>query len=321
MDDSMAGGLQQVISGLEAIVARTSIGSARNALRLKALASRTQDSYTGVRQVSEAAEQIQQGIQVVASSAGDVAHVARRVQEESESGHDRGRQAGEAARTLQDHIHEMAVRLETLVERVRDVTRVAGILNEITAQTRLLSLNAAIEAARAGEHGRGFAVVADEVRALADKAATQTKEINALVREITAQLTPAQASVTQSRDLADVAASHTAAAGQSLETIRSLASQSAMHMEQVAAAVEEQTALMESLHGSARQVTEGIDGVQQEAGHISQATAHVSRVSEEAYQYLGQMEGDTKFHRVLKECRQLAVDGRRVLEEVIDRGR
>ncbi|NPV69595.1 MAG: hypothetical protein HPY55_02975 [Firmicutes bacterium] len=318
---AVAESLQQVIGGLEAVVARTSMGSARNALRLKALASRIQDSYAGMRQISEAAKQIQQGIQVVASSAGDAAQVAKKVQEESESGHDCGRQAEEATRTVQRQIHDMTVRLETLVEQVRDVTRVTGILNEITAQTRLLALNAAIEAARAGDHGRGFAVVANEVRALADKAATQTKEIDALVREITSQLAPVQASVTQSRDLADMATRHAAEASQSLEAIRSLASQSAMHMEQVAAAVEEQTALMESLHASARQATEGLDGVQQEAGHISQATVHVSQVSEEAYQYLGRFDANTTFHRVLKEIRRLAVDGRRVLEQVIDQGK
>jgi len=51
-------------------------------------------------------------------------------------------------------------------------------LDDITDQINLLSLNASIEAARAGEHGRGFAVVAEEVSKLADKSQQGVKEIS-----------------------------------------------------------------------------------------------------------------------------------------------
>ncbi len=67
---------------------------------------------------------------------------------------------------------------------ISGINEITGILNEISDQTKLLSLNASIEAARAGEFGLGFSVVAEEIRKLAEQSSQQTSQIEELAANI-----------------------------------------------------------------------------------------------------------------------------------------
>lgn len=87
-----------------------------------------------------------------------------------------------------DTVEKTAQAMNGMSESSRKIVEMMNLINEITFQTNLLSINAAVEAARAGEQGRGFAVVANEVRNLAKRSSEASKDIQNLVSDIMNQV-------------------------------------------------------------------------------------------------------------------------------------
>lgn len=118
---------------------------------------------TGVVKIASDITDRIENIQQYARSFRDIATT---LNTSSDQGIQEGRQLKSTIEQMADDAKMNQETFEGLKAQALEITKIAGTIKEIAAQTNLLSLNAAIEAARAGEHGKGFNVVASEVRNL-----------------------------------------------------------------------------------------------------------------------------------------------------------
>ncbi|CEM61067.1 methyl-accepting chemotaxis protein [Treponema phagedenis] len=78
--------------------------------------------------------------------------------------------------------------LRLLVEEAESITKYTDIINEISKQTNLLSINASIEAARAGTGGKGFSIIAGEVKKLSENTQETSSEIAKIIKVFTGKI-------------------------------------------------------------------------------------------------------------------------------------
>ncbi|AZF35577.1 Methyl-accepting chemotaxis sensor/transducer protein [Pseudomonas sp. R4-39-08] len=227
-----------------------------------------------IEQVATAMNQMSSTAQEVARSAAAAVGSARSVNDETVSG--RGlvqSQQGSIAR-LATEIDESVRVINQLAADSQAISSVLEVIKSIAAQTNLLALNAAIEAARAGEQGRGFAVVADEVRTLARRTQQSTEEIEQMIGRLHSGVGAAVKAMGASHDTASGTVGQSEKVQQALENILGAVGMIVDQNQQIAAAVEQQTAV-------AHEIDQNIVAIHRAGEHAAQGADQTEAASRE----------------------------------------
>lgn len=106
------------------------------------------------------------------------------VQDSSKIMNDKIKSMQDSSHKMDEGISAISKRIETVNTTVDKVSNIVSIIEEISSETNLLSLNASIEAARAGDAGKGFAVVVQEIRVLSDNTNTELENIKQIISSL-----------------------------------------------------------------------------------------------------------------------------------------
>ena len=130
-----------------------------------------------------------------------------------------------------------------VLEFYRQIEGIIDVIDDISDQTNLLSLNASIEAARAGEKGKGFTVVAEEVRKLSGRVREEAKNIGEIIRKSISFFSSADESLRGVRELMKESMNAFLSARKSFDDIVSSTEKVQIETMQISTSMHEQSAI------------------------------------------------------------------------------
>ena len=213
------------------------------------ISSSSQQTASGARQMSDSANLLANGAAEQSQAVDSLNGLMESLNEKNKSNTENTTTAmsassqalGNSAEGTQK-MDDLLISMEQIKEASDNISSIIKVIEDVSFQTNLLSLNASVEAARAGEHGKGFAVVAGEVRTLAHRSQEAAKDTAKLINNAVAK--------------ANMGMEIAAATSQTLSKIVADVGEVSGIIEQISASTQEQSVALEEATFQLRRILE-----------------------------------------------------------------
>jgi methyl-accepting chemotaxis protein len=245
---------------------------------------------------------------------------------DASKGQDAMKKLSESVQTISDTVESASAVIHQLEARSDEIGGVLDVIDEVAEQTNLLALNASIIAAQAGEHGRGFAVVADEIKDLATRVSESTKEISKIVKTVQEDSARAATAMEEGNIQVKEGLKLARLAGDALEKIILGAQWSANVATDIADAIQEQTAMNQTIEESIQDVinvaTENTRATKEQeigASRVMEAVAKMTALADQVHRAtIEQTKGSAEVINATEEISTLVRNSVKNIQQLMD---
>lgn len=285
--------LNRVIGQVKDAVMHISSASNEIAAASQQQASGAAEQASSVNETSATVEELSTTARQIAENSEAQAGMAESTLKNAEESQVAMERAADVMKDIRQRTEASARKIMNLGEKSQKIGKVLGIINDIAAETKMLSLNAAIEAGRAGEAGKGFSVVAEEIRKLAENVVKSTGAIEEMLQEIQGAANMSVMAAEESVKVVSAGTVELDKVKMALQEIVFLAEQTTdsakqvsiatnqqkMASEQTAAAMREVSDVTRQMASAASQTTVSVQGLQQLASELKDLISIFKNVS------------------------------------------
>ncbi len=250
-----------------------------------------------ISETAQNATELAQTVAELSDSEAEVEDTMKRLVSKADAGQKDMKDVADSMDNIIASMNEIGDAVDGVSEAAGEITKIVDLIDSISSQTNLLSLNASIEAARAGEAGRGFAVVATEIGQLANNSTDATRQIATIIGEMSERVNQLSERSQGNKEIINTSASSVSVAAETFKEItkelgntttilaemtdmmnrvNDVATNMASVSEEQSASTQEISDTVETVTSTAKEVAESSENVAEASSSVADAVASIN---------------------------------------------